>query len=114
MGAAADVVRAAVRWSAGVERGAQKGLEDVALAAEGAVVPGDGDREVLAREMPELGVAARALAAVADHRVSVDRVTGETEAVGLPEAAGMEATHGPQRLRGKNVPAEQLVRPAGE
>src|SRR3954453_12312806 len=91
-----------------LESGADEGLENVALAVEGAVVPGDSDGEVLAREVPELGVAAEPVAAVADHGVPVERVPGEAEAVALPEAATVEAAHGPQRLRGEDVPAEEL------
>src|SRR3954452_735914 len=103
------------RASCGAQRVAHEGGgEGIVLGFDGVVVPADDHGEVLAGQVPELGVGAESVGAVAPHRVLVDRAVGEPEAVARPEPAVAEARHRAQRPGREDVAAQQGVTPAGQ
>ena len=72
-------------------------------------VPGDRDRELRVRDVPELGVSAEAVADVSPQGAIVERVAHETEPVALGHGDLTEVGHLAERGRGEDVPAEQFV-----
>src|SRR4051794_2804189 len=78
----------------GPERDPEQVGQDVAFLVEPVVVPAHRDHESLARQPPELRVAAEAVADVPPHRLVVGpRIARHPEAVALPEPARVEARH---------------------
>src|SRR3954447_8483229 len=109
--------------SAGGERGAEKRDEERRrFAAEGVVIPADGDRDPVVWEMPELAVAAAAATWVAPHEVSVEGVAPEPDAAAVARGQlergsqigrhVVEAGHRPQRVGREESSAEQRTAPA--
>src|SRR4051812_605491 len=96
------------------QRAANERAEHRRIAVDQVVVPAHGDREVLVREVPELGMAPDEVPGMAPHLVPVHRVLRQSEAVAVEVVDQVEAGHLPQRCRLEDVTAEQLVGPAGD
>src|SRR3954454_15002212 len=96
-------------------RRVEQGLDDAALLFEDVVVPAHGQGEALARQVPELRVAAPAVADVTPHRLPVPGVgEHEAEAVADVVAEVVRAGHAPNGARPQDAAGEQRPSPAGQ